>query len=60
MSIALAQLIDKELNQVEIDEVIVDDDSLTIELLDGCTIAASVYRYGCCSKIWLARSATAA
>lgn len=40
-----AQLIDKELNQVEIDEVIVDDDSLTIELRDGRTVVAPILWY---------------
>ena len=40
-----AQLIDKDLNQVEIDEVIVDDDSLTIELLDGRTVVAPILWY---------------
>jgi hypothetical protein len=45
MNTALAQLIDKELNQVEIDEVVVDDDSLTIELLDGRTVVAPILWY---------------
>jgi hypothetical protein len=45
MNTALAQLIDKELNQVEIDEVSIDDDSLTVELQDGRTIVAPVLWY---------------
>jgi hypothetical protein len=45
MNTALAQLIENELNQIEIDEVLVDDDSLTIELLDGRTIVAPILWY---------------
>ncbi|HRW09798.1 MAG TPA: DUF2442 domain-containing protein [Caldilineaceae bacterium] len=42
---SIAQLIDKELNQVEIDEVVVDEDSLTIELRDGRTVVAPILWY---------------
>ncbi len=45
MNTALTQLIDSELNQVEIDEVLIDDDSLTVELTDGRTIIAPILWY---------------
>lgn len=45
MNTALTQLIDKELNQAEIDEVIIDDDSLTVELQDGRTVATPILWY---------------
>ncbi len=45
MNIALAELLDNELNQTEIDEVRVDDDSLTVELSDGRTIVAPILWY---------------
>lgn len=45
MNIALAQLLDNELNQTEIGEVLVDDNSLTVELQDGRTIIAPILWY---------------
>jgi hypothetical protein len=45
MNTALMQLLDNELNQTEIDEVIIDDDSLTVELRDGRTIVAPILWY---------------
>lgn len=41
----ITQLLEKELNQAEIDEVFVDDDSLTVELQDGRTIVAPILWY---------------
>ena len=41
----VAQLLEDELNQTEIDEVVVDDDSLTVELRDGRTIVAPILWY---------------
>ncbi len=45
MNTALAQLLDTELNQTEIDEVAIDDDSLAVELRDGRTIVAPILWY---------------
>ncbi|MCB0062407.1 MAG: DUF2442 domain-containing protein [Caldilineaceae bacterium] len=45
MNIALAELLDNELNQTEIDEVRIDDDSLTVDLSDGRTIVAPILWY---------------
>ena len=45
MNTALAQLLDNELNQTEIDEVVIDDDSLTVELRDGRTIVTPILWY---------------
>jgi Protein of unknown function (DUF2442) len=45
MNTALAQLLDRELNQTEIDEVVIDDDSLTVELRDGRTIVIPILWY---------------
>lgn len=45
MNIALAQLLDKELEQTEIAEVAVDDDSLTVDLADGRTIVTPILWY---------------
>lgn len=45
MSTALAELLDHELNQTEIDEVLIGDDSLTVELRDGRTIVTPILWY---------------
>lgn len=45
MNTALTQLLDNELNQTEIDEVIIDDDSLTVELRDGRTVVTPILWY---------------
>lgn len=45
MNTALAQLLDAELNQTEIDEVVINDDSLAVELRDGRTIVAPILWY---------------
>ena len=45
MNIALAQLLDKELEQTEIAEVMIDDDSLTVDLTDGRTIITPILWY---------------
>lgn len=45
MNIALAQLLDKELEQTEIAEVMLDDDSLTVNLVDGRTIITPILWY---------------
>ncbi|MEZ4866795.1 MAG: DUF2442 domain-containing protein [Caldilineaceae bacterium] len=42
---SVIQLLDKELNQAEIDEVLIDEESLTIELQDGRTIIAPILWY---------------
>lgn len=45
MNTALAELLDHELNQTEIDEVLIDDDSLTVELRDGRAIVTPILWY---------------